>query len=358
MPADAADEITLSTLEHIRNVSSGSFGRVSLRRHIATGEYYAVKSISKRKLIALQQVTHVRDECMLLASLDSPFIVKQHALLQDDRNIHIVLDFIQGGELFYHLRRRNKFPPEVAKFYAAEVLMAIGHMHKQGIVYRDLKLENILLDRKGHVKIVDLGFAKRIVDPSDDGEEMARLCFSIVGTPEYLPPETIRSTGHDMSADWWAFGILLYEMIVGRPPFYNETPELLYREILQGRLEFPPNFPTVAADLVKRLLDPDKAKRLGSSLTTGTEDVMKHPFFSNIDWKWFARQEVRTPITPKIKDPTDTAYYKDYLDENGDFEPEDFDFDGPAPPPDLGFAEVPHTQEDVDAFFKDYPFTK
>lgn len=352
---EAHPEVSYKDLRHVKNIGSGSFGRVTLAQHIDTGKYYAVKAMSKRKIIALRQVAHINNECNILRAIKSPFIIRQYGAYQDDKNVYIILDFIQGGELFYHLRRYNKFPLQVVKFFAVEILLALGYLHGMGIAYRDLKLENVLIDNTGHIKLADLGFAKRLVEKNADGDTVSQLTFSIVGTPEYLAPEIIRSTGHDMSADWWAFGILIYEMLTGSPPFFDDNPDMTCKKILGGKISFASGFDKTAKDLIVRLLNPDKTRRLGASINNGTADIMKHAFFSGVNWSWFEKKVVKAPIVPKLTDPADTANYEDYLDENGNFEEEEIDYENlGTDATEMGLAEIPETQEEIDALFADF----
>lgn len=344
-------DCSLQDFKHVKNIGSGSFGRVTLVQYLPTGKLYACKTMSKRKIIALRQVQHVRNEKSILAEMECPFIIQLRAFLQDEEKIYLFLDFVQGGELFSHLRRYGKFPVEVVKFYAAEIILALAYMHSKDILYRDLKLENLLLDNQGHIKLTDLGFAKRIAKDE--------LAFSVVGTPEYISPEILKHLGHDKSTDWWSFGVLLYEMLCGYPPFYDESPDMTCKKILAGKISFPKSIDRVSIDLVLRLLNPDKNKRLGSSLAHGAKDIMSHPFFNNINWEWFEKRFVRAPILPKVKDSTDCSNYEEYLDDKGEFpvDEDEIDFDNAKRLDEeelagMGYAPIPHSQAEVDKNFE------
>lgn len=166
----------------------------------------------------------------------------------------MLLEYAIGGELFSYLRRAGRFGSNMAKFYAAEIVLALEYLHAHNVVYRDLKPENLLLDARGHMKIADFGFAKIVPE----------VTWTLCGTPEYLAPEIIQNRGHGKAADWWSLGILIFEMIAGYPPFYAEAPVAIYEKIIKGIIEFPRYFDPVARDLVCRLLNPDPCNRLGS----------------------------------------------------------------------------------------------
>ena len=187
----------------VRIIGTGTFGKVYLA--ILDGKAFALKILHKKKIIDLKQIEHIKNEKNILACADNPFIVNLIESFQDKFNLYLVFDFIQGGEIFRLLRKENLFPNDVALFYIAEITLAIQYLHDRQIAYRDLKPENLLIGSDGHLRITDFGFAKKIVDKS----------FTLCGTPEYLAPEIIMGQGHDHGVDWWALGILLYEMLSG-----------------------------------------------------------------------------------------------------------------------------------------------
>jgi protein kinase A len=202
---------------------------VKLVKHKTTKTAYALKTMRKRQLIALKQVTHVMNEKKLLALCDHPFLINLVASFQDEIELYMVLELALGGELFSLLRDRMRFDEATARFYAACVVSAFIQMHDKKIAYRDLKPENLLLDKGGYIKICDFGFAKIVEDRT----------FTLCGTPEYLAPEIIASVGHGLPVDWWAMGILIYEMLCGDPPFVSDDPMQLYQQILSGKYSFP-----------------------------------------------------------------------------------------------------------------------
>merc|ERR1712099_196304 len=194
---------------------------------------------------------------------------------KDDRFMYIIMEIIAGGELFVHLRRARKFSDEQSKFYAALTAAGFAHIHSKNIIHRDLKPENILMCQNGYSKLTDFGFAK-IIEP---GTRTYTLC----GTPEYIAPEVLLNKGHGKPVDWWTLGILIYEMIVGYPPFVDEDPMGIYQKILSGKIVFPKLFDKNAKGLVKRLLTADLGKRYGN-LKDGVDDIKQHKWFSIISW--------------------------------------------------------------------------
>ena len=211
------------------------------------------------------------------------------------------MPFVRGGELFQHLRNEKFFPEEKVKFYAATIGLALDYLHNAGIVYRDIKPENILMDEQGYLKLADFGMAKIL-----HGDEKAT---SFCGTPEYLAPEIITEEGHSKAADWWSYGILIYEMLCGIPPFYNENVEKMYQLIEKAELKFPKRIPISdeAKDLIKKLLVKDQNKRLGSS--GGFDEIKEQPFFKDYDFKSLLEKKIKAPFTPKLKDITDVTNF-------------------------------------------------
>ncbi|XP_069158127.1 cAMP-dependent protein kinase catalytic subunit 3 isoform X2 [Procambarus clarkii] len=192
-----------------------------------------------------------------------------------------------------------------SSFYASEIVSALEYLHSLSVVYRDLKPENLLLDQDGHLKITDFGFAKKLTDRT----------WTLCGTPEYLAPEIIQSKGHNKAVDWWALGILIYEMLAGYPPFFDDNPFGIYEKILGGRVEWPRHLDTSAKDLIKKLLTQDRTKRLGN-MKNGADDVKRHRFFKNIDWEDVYHKQLKPPIVPKVSYEGDTRNFDDYPENN------------------------------------------
>lgn len=289
-----------------KTVGTGTFGRVRLVNLRDHDKYFAMKIMRKTEIVRLHQVDHIFSEKFLLSRLNCPFIIRLYGTFQDQQNLFMLLEYAIGGELFTYLRRAGRFPLGTTKFYAAEIVLALEYMHNLNIVYRDLKPENLLLDSRGHIKIADFGFAKIIPD---------NKTWTLCGTPEYLAPEIILGRGHGRPVDWWALGILIYEMMAGFPPFYDETPFLIYEKILAGNLEFPPHFDGPLCDLLTGLLQPDPQKRLGCG-AAGAESVKQHPWFAAVNWDALAHKLIQAPFVPPVRHSGDTSNFEEYPEED------------------------------------------
>lgn len=301
----APNQWKITDFEKLNTLGTGTFGRVFLVSR--EGKYYALKILQKNVVVRLKQVQHtINEKEVLQKSTECPFIVKLEHSCQDQKNLYFVMEYVLGGELFTHLRSAGRFNGATTKFFAAEIVLTLEFLHQKRIIYRDLKPENILLDRKGHIKITDFGFAKEIEDRT----------FTLCGTPEYLAPEVIKGKVYSFEVDWWALGVLIFEMLAGYPPFYDENPFGIYEKILLGRLVFPTHFDSSSRDLIKRLLAPDRTKRLGN-LRDGTCDVKKHRFFKGIDWDALLKKQVVAPIIPDTDHEGDTSNFEEYEDEPG-----------------------------------------
>ncbi|KAJ2847529.1 cAMP-dependent protein kinase catalytic subunit [Coemansia brasiliensis] len=291
----------LDDFQLLHTLGTGTFGRVFLCQSRLTQRFYAMKVLRKSQVVKLKQVEHINNEKSILEVSRHPFIVQLECTMQNERNLYMLMEYVPGGELFSHLRRAGRFPDDVARFYAAEIVLALDYLHSMKIIWRDTKPENILLDAAGHVKLTDFGFAKRVEERT----------WTLCGTPEYLAPEIIQSKGHGKAVDWWALGILIFEMLAGYPPFYDDNPFGIYEKILEGKLVFPAFFSTAAKDLIQRLLTADVSKRLGNLQGEGS-DVKAHPWFAMIDWDVLVRRRVPAPIVPPHRHPGDTCNFDKY----------------------------------------------
>jgi CRP-like cAMP-binding protein/tRNA A-37 threonylcarbamoyl transferase component Bud32 len=299
--------IRFKDLVKFRILGVGTFGKVWLVSHKRTGTPYALKQLSKREIMGHHQIDGVIREKNIMASLDHPFVVNLVSTFQDERNLYMLIELVQGGELFsvIHTETRDGIPNGNARFYAACILESLSHLHCRNICYRDLKPENILIDQKGYCVLVDLGFAKVVVDKT----------YTLCGTPEYLAPEIILSKGHDKGVDYWAYGVLIYEMVVGRSPFYSYGTDQvsLFKRIVQVKYSFPPGglVHELAQDLIQRLIVRRQSNRLGC-LARGDMDIRDHMWFNIIDVDKLLRKQWPTPWVPRIKDPLDATHFDSY----------------------------------------------
>jgi len=284
-------------------LGTGSFGRVRFTTHKATGTHWAIKILKKSEVIRLQQVEHMIWEKTILEAADHPFIVFLTTTFQDQRHLYMVLEYVVGGEFFTHLRNAGRLDAVSAKFYSAQVALIFEYLHEQDFIYRDLKPENLLLDKAGYIKITDFGFAKRVVFKT----------YTLCGTPEYIAPEVLLNKGHGKGVDWWTLGILMYEMMVGQPPFVDDDPMGIYQQILNGKLNFPRFIERDAKSLIKKLLVADLTKRFGC-LKGGASDIKKHKFFTGLDCTSLVNRELSAPVIPLVKDDTDTSNFDPYPD--------------------------------------------
>lgn len=286
-----------------KTLGTGAFGRVRFVTYKATGNFYALKTLKKAAIIKMKQVDHIVSEKAILHTLKHPFIVNMYGSFHDSRFIHMLLEYIVGGEFFTHLRKAGRFDNDQSCFYAAQIAAIFEYCHSLNIVYRDLKPENILINADGYVKLTDFGFAKVI----------EHRTYTLCGTPEYIAPEVLLNKGHGKPVDWWTLGILSYEMIVGYPPFVDEDPMGIYQKILSGKIVFPKLFDKNAKGLVKKLLTADLGKRFGN-LKNGVDDIKSHKWFAPIVWTDLLEKKIATVFKPAVKGAQDTSNFDDYPD--------------------------------------------
>jgi len=297
----------------LRVLGKGSFGKVVLvqkRTGVDSGSLFALKILRKQHLLKKRQVERTKTERKVLTVTNHPFIMKLHFAFQTHDRLFFVLDYCPGGELFFHLSRFRRFPERVARFYTAELLLAIGHLHGFGIAYRDLKPENVLLDAQGHVKLGDFGLAKEnIWDPCQGAK-------SLCGTPEYMAPEVLRQIGHGLTVDYWGLGMVTYEMMTGLPPWYTTDRNKLFKRIKRAQLIIPDFFSESAADLCSWLLERNPYHRLGVG---GVQTVMAHPFFRKLNWRNVENRQLIPPIRPceGWRAPGSDANYNIQIDPDG-----------------------------------------
>ncbi|XP_008123028.2 ribosomal protein S6 kinase alpha-2 isoform X4 [Anolis carolinensis] len=292
-----------SQFELLKVLGQGSYGKVFLVRKIKgsdAGQLYAMKVLKKATLKVRDRVRS-KMERDILAEVNHPFIVKLHYAFQTEGKLYLILDFLRGGDLFTRLSKEVMFTEEDVKFYLAELALALDHLHGLGIIYRDLKPENILLDEEGHIKITDFGLSKEAIDHD-------KRAYSFCGTIEYMAPEVVNRRGHTQSADWWSFGVLMFEMLTGSLPFQGKDRKETMALILKAKLGMPQFLSTEAQSLLRALFKRNPSNRLGAGLD-GVEEIKRHPFFSTIDWNKLYRKEIKPPFKPAVGRPEDTFHF-------------------------------------------------
>ena len=302
--------IKLSDYEMGDTLGTGSFGRVKIAKDKKTGEYVAMKIMKKMEILKSKQADHISNEIKILSMIDHPFVITFAGFTQDDRNLYLALELINGGELFTYLRGVGRFTVDQARLYIAEIISIFDYLHNKNIIYRDLKPENILIDKSGYLKLTDFGFAKIV-----EGRT-----YTLCGTPEYLAPEIILNKGHGKPVDWWTCGILLYEMIAGIDPFSDDDPMMVYQKILKGKIKFPTGFDSNAKSLIKHLLESDLTKRYGN-LKNGVKDITGHRFFKSLNWDKLLKKELPAPYIPKVKSNNDISNFSAYPDSDNPAQP-------------------------------------
>ncbi|XP_059380738.1 ribosomal protein S6 kinase alpha-3 isoform X1 [Carassius carassius] len=284
-------------------LGQGSFGKVFLVRKTTgpdAGQLYAMKVLKKATLKVRDRV-RTKMERDILVEVNHPFIVKLHYAFQTEGKLYLILDFLRGGDLFTRLSKEVMFTEEDVKFYLAELALALDHLHGLGIIYRDLKPENILLDEEGHIKLTDFGLSKESIDHENKA-------YSFCGTVEYMAPEVVNRRGHTYSADWWSYGVLMFEMLTGTLPFQGKDRKETMTMILKAKLGMPPFLSSEAQSLLRSLFKRNPSNRLGAG-PDGVEEIKRHQFYVTIDWNKLFRREIHPPFKPASGRPDDTFYF-------------------------------------------------
>ncbi|KAK3776694.1 hypothetical protein RRG08_045517 [Elysia crispata] len=296
----------------IKVLGKGSFGKVMLAEKKGSDEVYAIKVLKKDVIIQDDDVECTMTEKRILAlSAKHPFLTALHSSFQTKERLFFVMEYVNGGDLMFQIQRARKFDEPRARFYAAEVTLALMFLHRHGIIYRDLKLDNILLDAEGHCKIADFGMCK-------EGMTENKLTQTFCGTPDYIAPEILEELEYDASVDWWALGVLMYEMMAGQPPFEADNEEDLFESIRHDDVLYPVWLSKEAVSILKGFMTKDPAKRLGCVISQGAEKaILVHPFFhEKIDWEALEQRKVKPPFKPKIKSKTDANNFdRDFTSE-------------------------------------------
>ncbi|CAI4223051.1 unnamed protein product [Auanema sp. JU1783] len=304
--AAVRDKISMDDFEFLKVLGKGTFGKVILCRERKSSKLYAIKILKKDVIIEREEVAHTLTENRVLQRCKHPFLTELTYSFQTNDRLCFVMEFAIGGDLYYHLNRevqtsKEGFSESRSRFYGAEIVLALGYLHNCSIVYRDLKLENLLLDKDGHIKIADFGLCKEEIK---FGDRTNTFC----GTPEYLAPEVLEDNDYGRAVDWWGVGVVMYEMMCGRLPFYSKDHQKLFQLIMAGELRFPSKLSPEAKNLLSGLLVKEPANRLGG----GTDDALEicqHPFFNGLDWGRLYRKEIEPPYKPMVQSETDTSYF-------------------------------------------------
>ncbi|KAL6069364.1 Serine/threonine-protein kinase [Balamuthia mandrillaris] len=291
---ESKDKVTPEDFQLMKVVGRGNFGKVLQVRKKDSNNIYAMKVLRKDAVIEHDAVEHTIAERNVLRRIRHPFIVGLKYSFQTHDKLYLVLDYLCGGELFTHLSSVDYFSEERTRFYAAQIILALGHLHEMDIIYRDLKPENLMLDMDGFLCLTDFGLCKENISHN---EKTRTFC----GSPEYLAPEILKGKPYGKAVDWWALGTFIYEMLSGWPPFFDENPKRMNRRILFEKLTFEPPelFSKDARSLLRGLLEREPEKRLGTG-AHGTDDIMNHPFFKNVNWEDLYNRRVEPPFKPHL----------------------------------------------------------
>ena len=283
-------KITIDDFQIVKVLGTGAFGKVSLVYNEELKRYFAMKSLKKEYIKKYQQTKHTKEERKIMEKIDYPFISKLYYAFQTKKSLFMITEFMAGGEMFHHLHECGHFDENRTRFYIAELVLAIGHLHKNNILYRDLKPENILLDEIGHIKLTDFGLSKIMNNIEKD------KTYTVCGTPIYVAPEVLSGTGYNKLVDWWSLGVLLYEFLAGYSPF-REMKNRIDLNIYKRKLKQDPLISDTAFDLIKKLCQTNVEERLGKNV----KDIKNHKFFEDIDWVKLEKKQITPPFKPKIR---------------------------------------------------------
>lgn len=294
-------KVGLEDFEIMKVVGQGAFGKVYQVLKKGTSEIYAMKVMRKDKIMEKNHAEYMKAERDILTKIGHPFIVQLRYSFQTKYRLYLVLDFINGGHLFFQLEKHGLFREDLARIYAAEIVSAVSHLHANGVMHRDLKPENILLDADGHVVLTDFGLAKEL-----EGNGRSN---SLCGTVEYMAPEIILGKGHDKAADWWSVGVLIFEMLTGQPPFFGGNRDKIQQKIIKDKIKLPAFLTSEAHSLLKGLLQKDPSRRLGSG-AMAFEEVKRHKWFKPINWKKLEARQIQPSFRPDVAGKLCTANFE------------------------------------------------
>uniref|UniRef100_A0A8C7MX34 protein kinase C n=1 Tax=Oncorhynchus kisutch TaxID=8019 RepID=A0A8C7MX34_ONCKI len=299
----SASSLGLVDFDLLSVIGRGSYAKVLLVRLKKTERIYAMKVVKKELVNDDEDIDWVQTEKHVFEQASNhPFLVGLHSCFQTESRLFFIIEYVNGGDLMFHMQRQRKIPEEHARFYSAEISLALNYLHERGIIYRDLKLDNVLLESEGHIKLTDYGMCKEGLRP---GDTTSTFC----GTPNYIAPEILRGEDYGFSVDWWALGVLMFEMMAGRSPFDivgstdnpdQNTEDYLFQVILEKQIRIPRSLSVKAASVLKGFLNKEPKERLGCHPQTGFADIMGHPFFRNVDWDLMEQKQVAPPFKPNI----------------------------------------------------------
>ena len=287
---NAKDKYKDKYKDEYQNKGTGAFGKVSLVYNEELKRYFAMKSLKKDYIKKYQQTKHTKEERKIMEKIDYPFISKLYYAFQTKKSLFMITEFMAGGEMFHHLHECGHFDENRARFYIAELVLAIDHLHKNNILYRDLKPENILLDEIGHIKLTDFGLSKIMNDIEKD------KTYTVCGTPIYVAPEVLSGRGYNKLVDWWSLGVLLYEFLAGYSPF-REMKNRIDLNIYKKKLKQDPLISDTAFNLIKNLCKTNASDRLGKNVS----EIKSHKFFEDVDWIKLEKKQITPPFKPKIR---------------------------------------------------------
>jgi len=276
----------LDDFEIYDKIADGAFGDIHMVKNVDSNQYQVLKKLFVDDGLVKKQM----DEMNILAQLSHPFVIKYHGWFRDSKITYMVLEYINSENMLTYLRKCDTFSNKITKFYAAQAVLAISYIHSMGVIYRDLQPENILFDKQGYIKIIDFGYSKQTKE----------ITWTLCGTPEYLAPEIIKSIGHGLSVDWWALGIMIYEMLVGYPPFVDENPFCIYQQVLSHKISIPEHMHEDASDIIMKFLIRDRNKRLGS-VQNGVPNIKKHKWFRGIDFTALYNKSIPAPSVDQLR---------------------------------------------------------
>lgn len=362
--------VTIFDYEPIEIIGRGAFGEVRVVRQKHTGEIFALKKMSKAEMLKKNQINHVRAERNVLVLAKNEWIIDLKVSFQDEKYLYLVMEFLAGGDLMTMLIKRDIIPESEARFYIAETILAVESVHKLNYIHRDLKPDNILIDRLGHIKLSDFGLCKQsdinfespysnltkfeeeskykqLLNKKTEFKRSRKLAYSTVGTPDYIAPEVFARKGYDESVDWWSVGVILFEMIVGYPPFFADDPSITCQKILHWKKTFviprEANLSKEAVDLIRKLIC-EPGTRLGNR---GAEEIKRHPFFNGVDWDNI--RMTTAPWVPLLSQEWDTVNF-DKFDEVEPFYHKEMDLS--VRKKDKNFPAYTFTKDDEEDFLQ------